>query len=62
MALKFTKEDIENFTLEVCNKCHCKDSCYRMNLQKESCGKFFNWKIGYINFIIENCKNNLNKS
>ena len=59
MALKFTKEDIENFTLEVCNKCHCKDACYQMNLRKEACGKFFNWKIGYTSFVIENCRKNL---
>lgn len=51
--MKFTKEDIEKFTIEVCTKCHCKEHCERMNLKKESCGKMFNWKIGYRSFIVD---------
>lgn len=51
--MKFTKEDVEKFTIEVCTKCHCKEQCERMNLKKESCGKMFNWKIGYRSFAVD---------
>ena len=54
--IKFTKEDIKNFTIEVCSECHCKENCESHNLRKEACGKFFNWKIGYTNFVIEYCR------
>ena len=56
-SLKFTKEDIENFTLEVCNKCHCKD-CLLSNesSKREACGKFLIGKMD-TSFVIENCKN-----
>ena len=51
--MKFSKEDIKQFTLEVCTKCHCREHCERMNLRKEACGKMFNWKIGYRSFVAD---------
>ena len=49
--MKFSKEDIEQFILEVCSNCHCKNTCEQMSLRKEACGKMFNWKIGYKSFV-----------
>lgn len=51
--MKFTKEDIENFSIEVCSKCHCKQACENMKLKKEDCGKMFNWKIGYKSWVVD---------
>lgn len=51
--MKFTKEEVKQFTLEVCSKCHCKQACENMELKKEACGKMFNWKIGYRSFIAD---------
>lgn len=57
--IKFTKEDIERFSKEVCLDCHCKENCEKSKLRKEMCGKFFNWKIGYSNWVIEYCKDSI---
>ena len=49
--MKFTKEEVKQFTLEVCSKCHCKEQCEKQKLSKEACGKMFNWKIGYKSWV-----------
>jgi hypothetical protein len=51
--MKFSKEDVEKFTIEVCTKCHCKEHCESKKLRKEACGKMFNWKIGYRSFVAD---------
>ena len=36
--MKFSKEEIEQFTQIVCANCKSKDSCESMGLKKEACG------------------------
>lgn len=43
--MKFSKEEIKQFTQIVCVNCKSKDICESMGLKKEACGKIFNWKL-----------------
>lgn len=52
--MKYDEKDVPKFKEEVCVECHCYNSCIG---QKDRnflmCPKFFNWKICYTNYIIE---------
>ena len=58
--MKYDKKDIPQFQKEVC-LCDCimKGKCIEEGKDDKwflACPKFFNWKIGYTSFIIEQLK------
>lgn len=52
--MKYNEKDVPKFKEEICLECHCYNSCIDKNDKNFlMCPKFFNWKIGYTNYIIE---------
>ena len=58
--MKFDKKDIPQFQKEVClTDCVLKGKCIEEGKDEHwflACPKFFNWKIGYTSFVIEQLK------